>query len=142
MVQAIDRLRLIHTEKRKTVYILCSIPLDGIVNLTRSSQPSRTLFLERGQPCRRAKDFSAPNRRATDGRRIAPLLKLTMPGLGPIPFQKRTRPPRRYLLNGKLSSRSVSREDASAPDSADSGCWLGMARGSGRAPNIANLNYG
>jgi hypothetical protein len=28
MVQAIDRLRLIHTEKRKTVYILCSIPLD------------------------------------------------------------------------------------------------------------------
>ena len=51
----------------------------GIVNLTRSSQPSRTLFLERGQPCRRAKDFSAPNRRATDGRRIAPLLKLTMP---------------------------------------------------------------
>jgi hypothetical protein len=28
MVQAIDRLRLIHNEKRKTVYILCSIPLD------------------------------------------------------------------------------------------------------------------
>ena len=28
MVRAIDRLRLIHTEKRKTVYILCSIPLD------------------------------------------------------------------------------------------------------------------
>jgi hypothetical protein len=28
MIQAIDRLRLIHTEKRKTVYILCSIPLD------------------------------------------------------------------------------------------------------------------
>jgi hypothetical protein len=27
MVQAIDRLRLIHNEKRKTVYILCSIPL-------------------------------------------------------------------------------------------------------------------
>src|SRR5690349_6146186 len=25
MVQAIDRLRLIHTKKRKTVYILCSI---------------------------------------------------------------------------------------------------------------------
>ena len=28
MVQAIDRLRLIHNEKRKAVYILCSIPLD------------------------------------------------------------------------------------------------------------------
>ena len=28
MVQAIDRLRLIHNEKRKRVYILCSIPLD------------------------------------------------------------------------------------------------------------------
>jgi hypothetical protein len=28
MIQAIDRLRLIHNEKRKTVYILCSIPLD------------------------------------------------------------------------------------------------------------------
>jgi hypothetical protein len=28
MLQAIDRLRLIHTERRKTVYILCSIPLD------------------------------------------------------------------------------------------------------------------
>lgn len=28
MVQAIDRLRLIHTPQRKTVYILCSIPLD------------------------------------------------------------------------------------------------------------------
>ena len=28
MVQAIDRLRLIHTAKRKAVYILCSIPLD------------------------------------------------------------------------------------------------------------------
>jgi hypothetical protein len=52
--------------------------------------------------------------------------------LGPIPFQKRTRPPRRYLLTGKLSSRSVSREDARAPDSADSGCCLGMALGSGR----------
>jgi len=26
MVQAIDRLRLIHNEKRKTVYILCSVP--------------------------------------------------------------------------------------------------------------------
>jgi hypothetical protein len=26
MIQAIDRLRLIHNEKRKTVYILCSIP--------------------------------------------------------------------------------------------------------------------
>jgi hypothetical protein len=28
MIQAIDRLRLIHNDKRKTVYILCSIPLD------------------------------------------------------------------------------------------------------------------
>ena len=28
MLQATDRLRLIHTQKRKTVYILCSIPLD------------------------------------------------------------------------------------------------------------------
>jgi hypothetical protein len=28
MVQAIDRLRLIHSKKRKTVYILCNIPLD------------------------------------------------------------------------------------------------------------------
>ena len=28
MIQAIDRLRLIHSEKRQTVYILCSIPLD------------------------------------------------------------------------------------------------------------------
>jgi hypothetical protein len=28
IIQAIDRLRLIHNEKRKTVYILCSIPLD------------------------------------------------------------------------------------------------------------------
>ena len=27
MLQAIDRLRLIHTKGRKTVYILCSIPL-------------------------------------------------------------------------------------------------------------------
>jgi hypothetical protein len=32
MVQAIDRLRLIHNEKRKTVYILCSIPLDIPIN--------------------------------------------------------------------------------------------------------------
>jgi hypothetical protein len=28
MVQAIDRLRLIHSEREKTVYILCNIPLD------------------------------------------------------------------------------------------------------------------
>jgi hypothetical protein len=28
MIQAIDRLRLIHCERRKTVYILCSIPLE------------------------------------------------------------------------------------------------------------------
>src|SRR5260370_19652557 len=52
---------------------------DGIVNLTRSSRPSWPLSLERGQPYRGAKDFSVPNRRATDGRRIPPLLKLTMP---------------------------------------------------------------
>jgi hypothetical protein len=32
------------------------------------------LKLERGQPYRRAKDFSAPDRRATHGRRIPPLL--------------------------------------------------------------------
>jgi hypothetical protein len=51
----------------------------GIVNLTRSSEPSCPLSLERGQPYRRAKDFFAPNRRATDGSRIPPLLKLTMP---------------------------------------------------------------
>ena len=51
----------------------------GIVNLTRSDRPSWPLFLERGQPYRRAKDYSAPNRHATDGRRIPPLLKLTMP---------------------------------------------------------------
>jgi hypothetical protein len=28
MLQAIDRLRLIHSDRRKTVYILCNIPLD------------------------------------------------------------------------------------------------------------------
>jgi hypothetical protein len=28
MVQAIDRLRLIHSEREKTVFILCNIPLD------------------------------------------------------------------------------------------------------------------
>ena len=28
MIQAIDRLRLIHNKKRKTVYVLCNIPLD------------------------------------------------------------------------------------------------------------------
>jgi hypothetical protein len=28
MIQAIDRLRPIHTKMRKTVYILCNIPLD------------------------------------------------------------------------------------------------------------------
>jgi hypothetical protein len=52
---------------------------EGIVNLTRSSRPSWPLSLERGQPYRRAKDFCAPDRRATHGRRIPPLLKLTMP---------------------------------------------------------------
>src|ERR1700730_3536862 len=56
-----------------------SLRYAGIVNLTRSSQPSWPLSFERGQPCRRAKDFSAPNRRATDGRRISPLLNLAMP---------------------------------------------------------------
>ena len=67
-------------------------PRDGmgqasVVNLTRSSRPS---WLERGQPYRRAKDFSAPNRRATDGRRIPPLLKLTMPS-GPLVQVQRNR---------------------------------------------------
>jgi len=57
----------------------------GIVNLTRSDRPSWPLFLERGQPYRRAKDYSAPNRHATDGRRIPPLLKLTMPSWPIIP---------------------------------------------------------
>ena len=33
MAQAIDRLRLIDTKKRKTVYILCSIPMgSGLTN--------------------------------------------------------------------------------------------------------------
>jgi acyl carrier protein phosphodiesterase len=32
MVQAIDRLRLIHTKTRKTAYILCNIPLDLLVD--------------------------------------------------------------------------------------------------------------
>jgi hypothetical protein len=32
MLQAVNRLRLIHTAKRKTVYILCSIPLDTPVD--------------------------------------------------------------------------------------------------------------
>jgi hypothetical protein len=35
--------------------------------------------LRGGSPYRRAKDFSPPNRRATDGRRIPPLLELTIP---------------------------------------------------------------
>jgi len=39
----------------------------------------RSLSVERGQPYRRAKDFPAPSRRATDRRSIPPLLKLTMP---------------------------------------------------------------
>ena len=55
------------------------ISASGIVNLTRSSRPSWPLSLERGQPYSRAKDFSAPERRATHGRRIPPLLNLTMP---------------------------------------------------------------
>jgi hypothetical protein len=41
----------------------CSMLPVGIVNLTRSTRPSWPLSLERGQPYRRAKDFSAPNRR-------------------------------------------------------------------------------
>ena len=32
MVQAIDRLRLVHNTERKTVYILCNIPLDLAVD--------------------------------------------------------------------------------------------------------------
>jgi hypothetical protein len=32
MVQAIDRLRLIHSEREKTVFILCNIPLDILVD--------------------------------------------------------------------------------------------------------------
>jgi len=32
MVQAIDRLRLIHTQREKTVYIMCNIPLDPPVD--------------------------------------------------------------------------------------------------------------
>ena len=51
------------------------ISADGVVNLTRSSRPSWPLSVERRTPYRRAKDFSAPNRRATDGRRIPPPLK-------------------------------------------------------------------
>ena len=62
----------------------------GIVNLTRSRRPSCPLSLARGQPYRRAKNFSAPNRRATDGRRIPPLLKLTMPS-GPLVQVQRNR---------------------------------------------------
>jgi hypothetical protein len=39
IIQAIDRLRLIHNEKRKTVYILCSIPLDiSVDELVTSKQ--------------------------------------------------------------------------------------------------------
>jgi hypothetical protein len=56
----------------------------GIVNLTRSSRPSWPLSLERGQPYRRAKEFSAPDRRAIHGRRIPPRLNLTMPVLEEI----------------------------------------------------------
>jgi hypothetical protein len=66
--------------------------VNGIVNLTRSSRPSWPLSLERGQPYRRAKDFSAPDRRATRGRRVPPLLKLTMPRarmLGKTSLEKR-----------------------------------------------------
>ena len=32
MIQTIDRLRLIHNEKRKFVYILCNIPLDLLID--------------------------------------------------------------------------------------------------------------
>ena len=39
----------------------------------------RSFRLRGGQPYRRAKDFPAPTRRATDRRSIPPLLKLTMP---------------------------------------------------------------
>ena len=56
--------------QRLALFTPCRSPGARIVNLTRSSRPSWPLSLERGQPYRRAKDFSAPNRRATDGRRI------------------------------------------------------------------------
>ena len=32
MMQAVDRLRLIHSEREKTFYILCNIPLDIAVD--------------------------------------------------------------------------------------------------------------
>src|ERR1700740_329418 len=51
----------------------------GIVNLTEAKWGSRPSRLRRGQLYRRAKDFPAPNHRATDRRSIPPLLKLTMP---------------------------------------------------------------
>jgi hypothetical protein len=72
----------ITTDTREPSYMFLAVEWNrssGIVNLTRSSRPSWPLSLQRGQPYRRAKDFSAPDRRATHGRRIPPLLKLTMP---------------------------------------------------------------
>jgi hypothetical protein len=93
------------------------IPYSGIVNLTRSRRPSWPLSLERGQPYRRAKDFSAPNRRATEGRRIPPLLKLTMPsvrqkgfGLRQLGALGRGRfAQRHHLLIGVVGRRAVAR---------------------------------
>jgi hypothetical protein len=64
-----------HARANRAVPLRC----DGIVNLTRSSRPSWPLSLERGQPYRRARDFYAPDLRATHGGRIPPLLNLTMP---------------------------------------------------------------
>jgi hypothetical protein len=56
-----------------------ALPKARHCQLNSVGRPSWPLSLERGQPYRRAKDFSAPDRRATRGRRIPPLLKLTMP---------------------------------------------------------------
>jgi hypothetical protein len=59
MLQAIDRLRLIHTKGRKTVYILCSIPLclpvDELVTwreLTGDRRLKDALAVGHGQGCR------------------------------------------------------------------------------------------
>ena len=54
-----------------------------------------------GQPNRRAKDFSASNRRATDGRRIPPPLKLTMP-LAPIAAKPRDHAVQQRIVAGTV----------------------------------------
>src|SRR5437773_9892604 len=92
-------------------HVVTVIKSRGIVNLTRSSRPSWPLFLERGQPNRRAKDFSAPNRRATDGRRIPPPLKLTMPDA------------RLFVANLEAGERVVHEIERGR------GVWLQLARG-------------